>query len=88
LKIYNKAEAPCHVLVASEQNWGSHQSMRAEIVTSHGRSVVRLSRWKLTADGPKRTGQVFEFGAHRIADVARMISEVQRDLQLREICAR
>lgn len=69
-------------VVVSEQTLNAHHSMRAEITTLHGRSVVRLARWKLTAAGPRRTGQAFEFGAHRTADIAKMISEVQRHLEL------
>ena len=85
--------ASCHALsllphlsgdtvVVSEQNLNSHQSLRAEITTLNGKPVVRLTRWKLTAAGPKHTGQVFEFGAYRTADIGRMISEVQRYLEL------
>jgi hypothetical protein len=44
--------------------------------------LARLGRWKLTAAGPQRTGQVLELGAHRTADIARMISGVQRYLKL------
>ena len=69
-------------VLVSEEILNSHQSLRAEITTLNGRSVVRLARWKLTAAGPQRTGQVFEFGAHRTADIARMISDVQRHLDL------
>jgi hypothetical protein len=43
---------------------------------------VRLGRWKLTAAGPQCTGKVLEWGAHRTADIARMIAEVQRHLEL------
>jgi len=93
LKTYSNAHAPCHALsllphpsgdtvVVSEQLLNSHQCFRAEITTIQGRLVVRLGRWKLTAAGPQRTGQIFEFGAHRTADIARMISEVQRHLEL------
>jgi hypothetical protein len=69
-------------VLVSEQLLNSHQSFRAEIIAIQGRSVVRIGRWRLTAAGPQRTGQVFEFGAHRTADIARMISEVQRHLEL------
>jgi hypothetical protein len=93
LKPYSNANAGCHALgllphlsgdtvVVSEQILNSHQSLRAEITTLNGRSVVRMGRWKLTAAGPRRTGAIFEFGLHRIADIAKMISEVQRYLEL------
>jgi hypothetical protein len=72
----------CDTLVVAELNLNAHQLMRAEIVTLRGRAVVRLARWKLTTAGPRRTGQAFEFGIHRIADIAGMISEVQRHLGL------
>ena len=93
MKLYSNANAGCHALslsphrsddtvLVSEQLLNSHQSFRAEIIGIQGRSVVRLGRWRLTAAGPQRTGQVFEFGAHRTADIARMIAEIQHHLEL------
>jgi hypothetical protein len=53
---------------------------RAEICTINGRQVVRLSRWKRTPAGNKRTGCAFEFGAHRCASVVKMLSDIERML--------
>jgi hypothetical protein len=53
---------------------------RAEICTINGRAVVRLSRWKRTPEGSKRTGCAFEFGAHRCKAVANLLSDIEREL--------
>jgi hypothetical protein len=93
LNTYSNANAGCHALsllphrsdetvLVSEYPINSHQCFRAEITTIQGRRVVRLGRWKVTAAGPQRTGQLFEFGAHRTSDIARLISEVQRHLEV------
>jgi hypothetical protein len=55
----------------------------AEICSIKGRSVVRFSRLKRTAAGnEKRTGSVFEFGAHRCGIVASLLSDIERALEL------
>jgi hypothetical protein len=64
-------------LLVSEQHLNSHQCFRAEITTISGRPIIRLARWKLSPAGRQRTGQVFEFAAHRTGEVAKMISDVQ-----------
>lgn len=67
-------------IVISEFAISHHQSFRAEIIQRDGKRVVSISRWKSTAAGPRRTGQSFEFGAHRAAGVARILADVQRVL--------
>jgi hypothetical protein len=94
MKTYSKNSALCHLdpspqrsddtVLVSELLLNSHQCFRAEIISIRDRSVVRLSRWRLTASGPFRTGQAFEFGAHRTDDIARLISDVQRHLTGRQ----
>lgn len=69
-------------ILVSEFPLNPHESFRAEIITTNGRTVVRLSRRKTTANGPSRTGQVFEFGAHRTAGVAKIIRDIQQVLAL------
>jgi hypothetical protein len=65
----------------SEYAISAHQILRAEICFIKGHPVVRLSRWKRTAAGnEKRTGSVFEFGAHRIGEVANLIADIERAL--------
>ena len=65
----------------SEYAINPREVLRAEICSIKGRSVVRLTRWKRTAAGnEKRTGSVFEFGAHRCGVVASLISDIERAL--------
>jgi hypothetical protein len=91
LKPYSNLNEGCHApsllphqsvdtVLVSEHLLNSHQCFRAEVTVINGRSVVRLGRWKLSVTGPARTGQVFEFGAHRTDDIAKLISDVQRYL--------
>ncbi|MDR6302521.1 hypothetical protein GGQ85_000192 [Nitrobacter vulgaris] len=65
-------------IVVSEFPLNAYQRFRAEIVMRNGKPTVALSRWKITAAGARRTGQTFEFGAHRIAAIAGLLAEVQR----------
>lgn len=64
-----------------------HQNIRVELVTRHGNAVVSLSRWKSTAEGSKRTGQNFEFGAHRLGAVLQLLSEAQARLEVGQLSA-
>jgi len=65
----------------SEYAISAHQILRAQICFIKGHPVVRLSRWKRTAAGnEKRTGSVFEFGAHRCGVVASLIADIERAL--------
>jgi hypothetical protein len=65
----------------SEYAINPREVLRAEICSIKGRSVVRLTRWKRTAAGnEKRTGSVFEFGAHRCGVVASLLSDIERAL--------
>jgi hypothetical protein len=61
-----------------------HQSFRAEIIECDGKRVVSISRWKVTPVGVRRTGQSFEFAAHRAAAVAKLLDEVLRLLYVLE----
>jgi hypothetical protein len=72
----------CRCGVVSKFPLNPWESVRVELIERRGKPIVSIGRWKLTAAGPRRTGQVFEFGAHRTADIAKMISEVQRHLEL------
>jgi hypothetical protein len=78
---HNKLVPTCHPrsvsIAVAEYPLNPHESFRAEIVTTGNRSVVRISRWKSTLQGHRRTGQVFEFGAHRSAGVAKLLHDVQ-----------
>jgi hypothetical protein len=67
-------------IVISEFAISHHQSFRAEIIVRDGQRIVSISRWKSTAAGPRRTGQSFEFGAHRTAGIAKILADVQRVL--------
>ena len=67
-------------IVVSEFPLNHHQSFRAEIVMRAGKPMVSISRLKITPDGARRTGQAFEFGAHRTAAIASLLSEVLRAL--------
>jgi hypothetical protein len=51
--------------------------LRAEICTINGHQVVRLSRWKQTDLGSKRTGCAFEFGLHRLTAVVGILANIQ-----------
>jgi hypothetical protein len=88
LNTYSNLGAGCHALnllqhlsgdtvLVSEQILNPYESFRAEIFKLRERSVVRVVRWKLRTE---RASQVFEFGAHRTDDIARLIADVQRYL--------
>jgi hypothetical protein len=65
----------------SEYAINAREVLCAEICTINGRPVIRLSRWKLTPAGDKkRTGSAFEFGAHRTGVVAKLLSDIEREL--------
>jgi hypothetical protein len=63
-------------IVVSEFPLNHHQSFRAELVVRAGKSMVSISRLKNTPNGARRTGQAFEFGAHRAAAMAKLLSEI------------
>jgi len=68
-------------IVVSEFPLNSHESFRAEIIDRQGRSIVAISRWKMSPAGnPKRAGTPFEFAAHRTNGVAKIVAELQRVL--------
>jgi hypothetical protein len=65
----------------TERAINPREALWAEICFIKGRPVVRLSRVKRTAAGnEKRTGSVFEFGAHRCGVVADLLSDIAREL--------
>lgn len=91
MNIYSNLGAGCHALnllqhlsgepvLVSQQILNPYESFRAEIFKLRECPVVRFGRWKLTGTEAQRTGQVFEFGAHRTDDIAKLISDVQRYL--------
>jgi hypothetical protein len=63
--------------VVSEFPLNAWESIRAEVCQRRGKSIVSISRWKTTAAGPQRTGSGFEFAAHRVEDMAKMMGDVQ-----------
>jgi hypothetical protein len=74
------APRPDAVIVVSDFLLNHNQRFRAEIIRRDGKPVVSISRWKSTPKGPRRTGQAFEFGAHRTIAVTNLLVEVQRVL--------
>lgn len=68
-------DAPDAVLV-SEYQLSPCEVFRVEVCPVGGRDVVRLSRLKMTPDGIKRGGS-FEFGAHRLAGVSKLIADLE-----------
>jgi hypothetical protein len=66
--------------IFSEHAINPRELLRAEVCTINGRQVVRLSRWKRTPEGNKRTGCAFEFGAHRCKAVAGLLADIEREL--------
>jgi hypothetical protein len=67
-------------IVVSEFPLNRYESFRAEIIDRRGKAIVAISRWKTSSAGSKRTGVAFEFAAHRIAGMAKIISDLQRVL--------
>jgi hypothetical protein len=68
-------------IIVSEFTLNHRQRFRAEIIMRDGKPVVSISRWKKN----NRTGQAFEFGAHRTAAVTNLLMEVQRVLDVLNI---
>jgi hypothetical protein len=66
--------------VVSEFSLNPWESIRAEVCQRRGKSIVSITRWKRTSAGSQRTGGGFEFAAHRVEDVAKMIGDIQRAL--------
>jgi hypothetical protein len=64
-------------IVVSDFQLNRNERFRAEIIMRDGKPVVTISRWKSTSKGLKRTGQCFEFGAHRTSAVVALLFEVQ-----------
>ena len=52
-------------IIVAEFRLNHHHSFRAELVVRAGKPMVSISRLKITPLGARRTGQAFEFGAHR-----------------------
>ena len=67
-------------IVVSEFPLNRYESFRAEIIDRRGKTIVAISRRKTSSAGSKRTGVAFEFAAHRIAGMAKIISDLQRVL--------
>jgi hypothetical protein len=69
------------VSVVSEIPINRHECFRADIKMRDGKPIVALSRWKTTSAGTsRRTGQAFEFGAHRLSAVAKLLAEAETAL--------
>jgi hypothetical protein len=69
------------VSVVSEIPINRHECFRADITMRNGKPIVALSRWKTPLAGtPRRTGQAFEFGAQRLAAVAKLLAEAEMAL--------
>jgi hypothetical protein len=64
-------------IVVSDFQLNHNEHFRAEIIMRDGKPVVSISRWKSTPRGLRRTGQCFEFGAHRTGAVVALLFEVQ-----------
>jgi hypothetical protein len=88
LETCSKKTLVCHLIigpqppgrVVSEFPLNPWESIRAELIERRGKPIVSIGRWKTTAAGPQRTGVRFEFASHRIADIAKVIGDVQRAL--------
>ena len=66
--------SPCvSGITLSEIPINRHECFRVDITPRNGKPVVTISRWKHTPDGPRRTGQAFEFGGHRLAMVTKLL---------------
>jgi hypothetical protein len=65
----------------TERAINRREALSAEICFIKGRAVVRFARVKRTAAGrEKRTACVFEFGAHHTGVVAKLLSDIEREL--------
>jgi len=71
-------------VVVAEYPLNRHQAFRAEIIHRCGKVNVSLSRWKLSNGVNRKTGQSFEFGAHRLRAVLRLLADVERTLQAQQ----
>ncbi len=69
---------PGTTIVFSEYPLNRHDALRAEVTIRDGKAVVALSRWKNSPTGARRTGQAFEFGAHRLHAVMQILADVAR----------
>lgn len=70
-------------LALSEFPLNKHQFFRAEVIMREGKPTISISRWKITGAGAQhRTGQAFEFGAHRIGAVTNLLLDMQRVLDV------
>jgi hypothetical protein len=65
-------------IIVSEFTLNPHESFRAEIIDRQGKTIVAIGRWKISSAGAKRTGVAFEFAAHRIPGIAKIIRDLQR----------
>lgn len=72
------------VVASSELPLNRHQCFRAEVIERKGKSIVSIGRWKTTPTGVSRTGQCLEFGAHRLADFAKLLSDIEREIAAKE----
>lgn len=68
------------IIASSQLDLNRHQCFRAEVIERKGQSIVSLSRWKQTPAGEIRTGQCLEFGAHRLAGIAKLLSDIERKM--------
>jgi hypothetical protein len=76
---YTPIETITHLGLAIEYRMNAHELIRAEVVFPRSNPVVKLSRWKITADNKAhRTAQSFELGAHRTDAIVMLIIEAQR----------
>jgi hypothetical protein len=65
-------------IIVSEFPLNPHESFRAEIIHRQGKTIVAIGRWKTSSAGAKRTGVAFEFAAHRISGMAKIVRDLQR----------
>ena len=65
-------------IIVSEFTLNPHESFRAEFIDRQGKTIVAIGRWKMSSAGAKRTGVAFEFAAHRIPGMAKIIKDLQR----------
>jgi len=75
------AALPCPVAIVGEYELNRHECFRVTLSQRGGRKVLALSRWKRTAAGERRAGPPLEFGIHRAAAIAAMLSEALSTIQ-------
>lgn len=78
----NSPPMPVSGTLIISQSLNSYECLRAELDVVNGRSVVRMSRWKRSPHGQRRTGQYFELGAHHINAVVGMLMEIRQFCEL------